>query len=219
MPKKIEDPNQPPRYVITCGDEGVQMNEGNRLSFVGAGYKLEGFSEAVKILKKLLGSDLRITSSHENDWMKKQLDLSEWDEVDAMTEQHVQALADQEGLNYAGNLPFKDPKKLKFDIKGHMVRPKNVHVANKICFTLGGGEQTYNLSCYQISADWVHKAKPKTVKSMMETQIKFYKEVAGKKLEYMFEEEGPLGEKVAAKNRKILEKIGIKETYIKPAAK
>ena len=143
-----------PPYVITCGDEGVQINHGTRLAFAGSGYGLEGFSEAVKALKKLLKTEIRIASNQENDWFKAQLDLKDWEQVNASAQQQVEALADQEKLLYAGYLPFADPRKLKHDIKGHMVRPKRVHVANKICFTLGGGEQVYNLGCYRISADW-----------------------------------------------------------------
>lgn len=204
--------NNPIFYVITCGDEGVQINEGTRLSFVGAGYELPGFSEAVKLLKKLFGPKLRLASSQENDWIKQKLDLSDWEQVNASAQQHLEALADAEKLLYAGYLPFADPRKLKHDIKGHMVRPKKVHVANKICFTLGGGEQTYNLGCYQISADWVASAPKKLVETVILPQVEFYKKLAGRTLELVYEPNGALGEKVAQKNLKALEKIGLKLT-------
>ena len=45
-------------YVITCGDEGVQINEGTRLGVVGSGFNLDGFSKVVKLLKKQFGKDL-----------------------------------------------------------------------------------------------------------------------------------------------------------------
>lgn len=198
-------------YVITCGDEGVQINEGTRLGFIGAGVKLEGFSKAVAALKELfVGENLRIASSEECDWIKEQFDLSTWEQTSASSQQHVELLADKEGLLYCGLLPFKDPRKLKHDIKGHMVRPHNIHVANKICFTLGGGEQTYNLGCYLISAEWVHKVPAKIAKSIIDTQIAFYKKVAkNDNLEFVFEKDGILGEKVAEKNVKALKKIGI----------
>ncbi len=199
-----------PIYVIACGDEGVQINQGTRLSFVGAGYKLPGFSEAVVILKKILDTDLRIVSSQENDWIKEQLDLQNWQQVNAVTQQHVAALADQEGLLYAGYFPFKDPKQLEHGVKGHMVRPHNVHVANKVCFTLAGGEHTYNLGQYQISADWVAQAPKKLVETCIKTQVEFYTKIAKRDLIVVFEERGVLGEEVAAKNRKMLESIGIK---------
>ena len=201
----------PSNYVITCGDEGVQINEGRRLSFVGAGFQLKGFSEAVKILKKILDRDLRVASSQENDWIKAKLDLQNWQQVNAMMQQHIAALADKDGLLYAGYLPFTDPRKLEHDIKGHMVRPHNVHIANKICFTLGGGEQIYNLGHFQISADWVAQAPKALVKEIIMPQIEFYK-VLGKRgdLPFVFSEKGELGEETAAKNRKMLESIGIK---------
>lgn len=200
-----------PVYVVTCGDEGVQINEGIRFGFVGAGLKLDDFDKAIKALKSLVGEDLRIGSSEECDWIKEKFELSDWEQTNASAQQHVEALADKENLLYAGYLPFKDPRKLRYDIKGHMVRPHNVHVANKIGFTLGGGEQIYNLGCYLISADWVHKVSTKVAKQLINTQIEFYKKVSGNKnLEFVFEREGILGEKIVAKNIKALKKIGIK---------
>lgn len=203
-------------YVITCGDEGVQINEGIRLSFVGAGLKLEGFSKAVTALKDLLGEKIAIASNQENDWVKETFETSDWEQTDATMQQHVEALADKEGLKYSGYLPFTDPRKLKFDIKGHMVRPPHVHVANKICFTLGGGEQTYNLGCYQISAEWVHKLPKKLAEEIIMTQVEFYKKLASKGsfapkdgLKYVYEMDGELDEKIAEKNKKALEKMGI----------
>ncbi len=205
-----------PKYVVACGDEGVQINQGTRLSFAGAGYKLPGFSEAVKILKKILDKEIRIVSSQENDWIKEKLDLQNWQQVNAMMQQHVAALADLEGLMYAGYLPFKDPKQLEHGVKGHMVRPHGVHVANKLCLTLGGGEQTYNLGQFQISADWVSEAPKKLVEECIMAQIKFYTQIAKRDLIVMFEERGELGEKVALKNRKMLESIGLVGITIVP---
>ena len=202
--------NKPAPYVITCGDEGVQINHGTRLSFVGAGYELPGFSQAVKILKKILDPKIKIASNQENDWIRKKINLTDWDQTNASAQQQVEAFADQEGLLYVGYLPFADPRKLKYDIKGHMVRPKKVHVANKICFTLGGGEQTYNLGCYQISADWVGSAPKKIVEQVILPQLEFYKKLSGIKLPLVYELAGVLGEKVAQKNLKALEKIGLK---------
>jgi hypothetical protein len=199
-------------YVIASGDEGVQINEGVRLGFVGAGFKLSGFSKAVKILKSLVGKELRVVSHSECDWIKEQLALSNWEQVEASTQQYTEALADQESLLYVGILPFSDPKQLKHDVRGHMVRPKKVHVANKIMFTLGGGEQKYNLGCFVISADWVAKADKKLVSEMMTTQIEHYTKISGKdRLEHVFELGGELGEKIAMANKKMLESVGIKE--------
>ncbi len=200
-------------YVITCGDEGVQINEGTRLAFAGSGFKLEGFSEAVSILKRLFGDDIRIVTNAECAWIRKKLDLSTWEQTTASAQQYVESLADREALMYAGILPFADPKELGHGIKGHMVRPRGIHIANKIMFTLGGGEQTYNLGCFVISADWVAEADKALVKKMMETQIAHYKALAnGNDLAIVFETEGPLGKDVVEANRKMLESIGIFES-------
>jgi hypothetical protein len=185
------------------------MNAGTRLGIVGAGFRLEHFSEVAQILKKIFGKDLAIASSEENDWVKQTLNVAEWDQADASMQQHVEAMADREKLIYAGHLAFTDPRELKQGIKGHMVRPHGVHVANKICFTLGGGEQKYNLGCYVISADWVAEATPKMVKEFILPQIEFYKKLSKKDLLFVFETGGELGEAVAEKNRAMLAKAGI----------
>lgn len=196
-------------YVITCGDEGVQINEGTRVAVVGAGFRLENFSEVVKALKKTFGDDLRIAASEENDWLKEQLKLSNWEQVNASAQQHISAVADQEGLLYSGYLPFTDPKQLKHEVKGHMVRPHAIHIANKICLTVGGGEQKYNLGHYVISADWVANADSKLVKQVLDAQIAFYTKLnGGNALPIELEETGELGEEVTAKNKTVLEKLG-----------
>ncbi len=193
-------------YVISCGDEGVQINEGTRIAVVGSGFRLEGISNVITAIKKVLGDDLRIASNEESDWIKVKLDLVNWDQVNAMSQQHIQAFADREGLLYAGYLPFADPKQLEHDIKGHMVRPHKVHIANKICFTLGGGEQKYNLGRFVISADWVHVAKPDLIKKAIQPQIEFYSNlVGGQELPFVIEMEGALGEEIANKNKAALE--------------
>ena len=197
-------------YVITCGDEGVQINEGRRLGVVGSGFRLDGFTELVPFLKQIANDDVRIVSNEENDWMKQQLDLVNWEQVNAMSQQHIQALADREGLLYAGYLPFADPKELDHDIKGHMVRPHKVHIANKISLTLGGGEQKYHLGHYVISADWVHLADAAFVKKIIEPQIEFYRKLAkNPNLGFVFEEGGELGADIAAQNRARLVEVGI----------
>lgn len=196
-------------FVITCGDEGVQVNEGHRLAVAGAGYKVPHFADVVKAMKKVFGKDVTIAASAENDWIKAEMKLGDWGQVNASMQQQIEALADREGLKYVGMIPFADPQVLEHGVKAHMVRPHGIHVANKICFTLAGGEQTYNLGCYLISADWVSEVSPKIAKEVMEAQIAFYTKLAKKELKIVFEEAGPLGEKVAAANKKALEKIGI----------
>lgn len=197
-------------YVITCGDEGVQINEGRRLGVVGAGFRLENFSHIVKALKKLLGDDLKIAANEENAWIREKLDLSTWEQTNASAQQHIEALADKEGLLYAGFLPFADPQDLNHGIKGHMVRPPKVHIATKIALTLAGGEQTFHLGQNIISAEWVHLVKPEVAKQIINDQINFYQKLAGDmKLELVMVEDGELGEKIAAKNKEALAKIGI----------
>ena len=191
-------------FVITCGDEGVQINEGTRLAFIGAGVKLDGFSEVVPLLQAQFGADLRIATSEENDWVRSQLSLATYEQADASMQQHAEVLADRHQLLYSGFIPFTDPKVLEHDIKAHMVRPHGIHIANKICFTLGGGEQTFNLGCYVISADWVAGAPAKLVKQVIEPQIEFYKKLAKRDLAFVFELGGVLGEEAAAKNKAAL---------------
>ncbi len=197
-------------YVITSGDEGVQINEGTRLAFAGAGYKLDGFGEAVKILKKYLGQELRIAAAAENAWVKDQLDLDNWEQVNASSQQHTQALADQHKLLYAGYIPFSDPVELDHGIRGHMVRPEGMHLATKIAFTLGGGEQTYNLGHFLISADWVGDADEKLVRRVLEPQITHYTSLVNQeKLPFEFEEAGELPEEMKERNRAMLKKVGL----------
>ena len=194
-------------YVITCGDEGVQINQGTRLGVVGAGFRVPHFSQIVKALKKELGKETRVASSEENDWIKQALDLNDWDQVNAMMEQHVEALADREGLLYAGMLPFTDPRQLKHDIKGHMVRPQGIHIATKISFTLAGGEQKYHLGCFVISAEWVSAVPRDVAEEAILTQVKFYRSLVKKPLQFTFEENGVLDEKLVAKNKAVIEDI------------
>ncbi len=194
-------------YVITDADEGVQINAGKRLGFAGAGLMLDGFDEVVTILKKQLGSSLRVVASSESDWAKQKLGLNQWEETDAFFQQHLQVLADKHQLLYSGFLPFADPQDLDHGIKGHMVRPKGMHLANKICFTLGGGEQTYNLGQFLISADWVGQAPIKLVEKIIKTQVKFYQSLVKEKLKSTFELKGHLEEKVVKQNLKMIEKV------------
>lgn len=193
-------------YVITCGDEGVQINEGTRLGIMGCGFRQEAFPEVLALLKKVIKADFRVAINEENDWIKEKLDLVNWEQVNAMAQQQIQALAEREGLLYSGYLPFSDPKMLQHGIKGHMVRPHKVHIANKISFTLAGGEQTYNLGNYVISAEWVHLAKPELIKSFIQPQIEFYTTLSGgQELKFVYELDGELGEEIATKNKAALE--------------
>lgn len=196
-------------YVITCGDEGVQINDGRRIGVLGAGFRLEGFSEVLKYLKKTLGKDIRVVSNEENEWIKTQLDLGTWEQANASSQQHIEALADKEGLLYSGYLPFSDPRQLAHEIRGHMVRPHAIHIANKVCFTLGGGEQIYNLGNFVVSADWIADAPLALVRSFLGAQVEFYKKLSkGEDLLLVYEDKGDLGEAVAKKNLAKLHKAG-----------
>lgn len=196
-------------YVITCGDEGVQVNEGTRLAVVGAGLDLPGFSDIVKVLKKQLGDELRIAATEENAWVKAKLNLNTWEQVNASGQQQIEALADREGLLYAGSLPFADPQELKHGIKGHMVRPHGIHIATKITFTLDGGEQKYHLGQFLISAEWVSELPFKQAQELIKTQVEHYQSLSGdNELAFTVQQGGALGEELAAKNKAVLAKMG-----------
>ena len=197
-------------YVITCGDEGVQINEGTRLGVLGAGLGLEDFPQVVKAFKQLFGDQIRIVANEENAWVKNLLSLDTFEQTNASMQQQVEALADKHQLLYAGNIPFADPKQLKHDIRGHMVRPKGIHIANKICFTLGGGEQTYHLGHYLISAEWVSQVNKKIAYNFLKTQVEFYMKLANRKLSFVFETEGKLAKNIVEKNQAVLAELGFK---------
>lgn len=199
-----------PKYVVADGDEGVQFNQGVRIAIAGGGYKLPGIEQIIKALHDLFQEDLYLAATANSAWMKEQLGVSDWEQVNALAQQHLQALADKHDLKYAGYLPFSDPKEVKYEIKGHMVRPEGMHLANKICFTTGGGEQTYNLGQYLISADWVSAVPQKTAETAIKAQIEFYQQLAGRDdFEFLCQEGGKLGKKRAAKNKQVLSDMGI----------
>jgi hypothetical protein len=197
-------------YVISCGDEGVQLNEGTRLGVVGSGFKLEGFSEVASAMKRVFGDELRIAAAEENDWIREKLELANWEQTNASAQQRIEALADQNSLLYAGIIPFADPQALAHDVRAHMVRPHGIHIANKIKLTLGGGEQTYNLGCYIISADWVSEADDALVKRVISEQIAFYTKLSKRdSLPIELELAGELGDERAQANKAKLEQLGL----------
>lgn len=205
----------PSKYVIADCDEGVQINTGIRLGFVGSGYELQGFSQVAKILNKLFSGQLVMAASSQSSWMKDKLGLTDWDEINAMAQQHIQALAEKENLLYTGFLQFADPKALEHGIKGHMVRPKDMHLANKICFTLGGGEQVYNLGQYLLSADWLSEASEDLAKKVVKQQVDFLQNMSKTPLKLVGQMNGILGKEVAVKNKKILAEIGYEIEEVK----
>jgi len=197
------------QYVITCGDEGVQINEGTRLAVVGAGFQLPEFPTILSALKKLLGDEIAIVASEENAWTKEKLQLSTWEQTDASMQQYIAALADKEGLAYAGILPFADPQELEHGIKGHMVRPHGIHIGTTITFTLDGGEQNYHLGQFLISAEWISSVDRAVAKSALETQVAHYQALSGEtQLSFAVQTGGALGDEVAAANKAVLEELG-----------
>jgi hypothetical protein len=214
---------QPMPLVVADGDEGVQLNHGRRFAFLGAGFRLNHFSEIIKSLQKVINDNfpqeqqdkkLKIAASEENAWFKEKLELNDWDEANASAQQHLAALADQLKMDYVGILPFADPKELKLEVKGHMVRPHNMHLANQVCFTIAGGEEVYNLGQYLICADWLvdftnnGKKNMAEAKEFLQTQLDFYQSLAGdNKLKVLVEEQGPFESKLVEKNRQILDKV------------
>jgi hypothetical protein len=209
--------------VVADGDEGVQLNHGRRFAFLGSGFRLPHFPQVIKVLQKTIIDNLpkeqtdkkiKIAASEENAWFKKELNLNDWDETNASTQQHLAALADQLKIEYVGILPFADPKELEKGVRGHMVRPHNMHLANQVCFTVAGGEEVYNLGQYLISADWLAdftdngKKNMAQAKELLQTQLDFYQVLAGDlKLKILVEEQGLFGEELTKKNRHVLDKI------------
>lgn len=197
-----------PLYVIACGDEGVQLNTGVRLGLVGAGYGLDEARDVIKALKKLL-KNVFVVSNEENEWVKQQRGLDDWEQVNALMQQEIAALADQWKITYAGLMPFADPVEVEGGVKGHMVRPHGIHIANQVCLTVGGGEQKFHLGKFMVSAEWVTEVDAKLAKSILTKQIEFYQSLVKKPLTVVIEKGGELGEDHAEKCVAVLKKIGI----------
>jgi hypothetical protein len=196
-------------FILTCGDEGVQINQGTRLAIAGAGLDLPGNDQIVAALQKLLGEKLHLAASAENDWTKQHFQLDTYEQADATMQQQLAAAADRWGVEYVGFIPFADPEELVPGIKAHMVRPQGIHIANKICFTLAGGEQTYNLGQFLISAEWVHAVDKETARTAIAAQVEYYRSLAGgQDLSFITQSEGVLGSDIADKNLKLLQEFG-----------
>lgn len=199
-------------YVITCGDEGVQLNEGKRLGLLGAGINLPHNQEIISTLTKVMDDEVVIASNGENDWIKQQFELSNFEQADATMQQHAQVLADQTNIEYAGFLPFADPLDLEFGVRGHMVRPKGIHIGTTLSFTLAGGEQTYHLGNFVISAEWLHAVDTTMAAEVIKLQTDFYTKLAKQELKVAFETEGNLDPELVAKNKAILLELGYTPT-------
>ncbi|MDR0463340.1 MAG: hypothetical protein LBG64_03935 [Pseudomonadales bacterium] len=196
--------NPPISLVISSSDEGVQLNSGTRIGFVGSGYDLPHFSKAVKSLKKHLPLDLKMASSQEDDWLLEKLESKNPN----LYRETVEKLAKEEDVKYIGQLDFGDPRALDDEVtKGHLVRPPKIHVADSICFTCGGGEQVFNLRNIVLSADFANDLTTKQLGELMQAQIDFYKKVLNRDdLTFVIETDGILGKKLAEKNQAALMK-------------
>ena len=190
--------------VIATGDEGLQLNHGIRFAFAGSGYQLPYFDEALKILQKKLDQPLVLVSSQEDDWLAAELQSKNPN----LYQETLSKFAKKHGLKYVGQMDYGDPRDLDDQLtRGHLVRPQKIHVADHIRFTTGGGEQTFNLRHFVVSADFLADLDYQKAQAIINAQIEFYQELIGKKLKFTQENSGSLGEKAAAKNQAVLDKI------------
>ena len=184
--------------IISSSDEGVQLNVGTRLGFLGSGYQLPHFETAVKILKKYFAKDLKIASNQEDDWLLDKLESKNPN----LYRSTIETLGKKNKLDYIGQLDFGDPRLMDDEIsKGHLVRPPKVHIGDTICFTCGGGEQTFNLRNFVVSADFASQMPAKALKALLTTQIDFCTKLIGHTPNFTWELDGELGKDLATKNQ------------------
>ncbi len=191
--------------VITAGDEGVQLNVGTRLGFIGSGFALPGFELAVKTLKKIFRKrDLVLVSIQEDDWLADKLQTHNPN----LYQEKVKNVAKENKLTYAGQLDYGDPRDLEDgSTRGHLVRPPKIHVADRVIFTIGGGEQNFNLRKIVVSADYLFDLSQEEAEKIIITQIDFYRQLIKKTLKFEIEEAGELSAEIKAQNKAVLEKI------------
>ncbi|MDO5561366.1 MAG: hypothetical protein Q4G02_01150 [bacterium] len=190
--------------VITSGDEGVQLNSGVRFAFVGSGYDLPYFPQALKALQKLFKQDFVLASVQEDDWMAKKLSSRNPN----LYQTTLEKLAKKNKLAYVGQFDYGDPRDLNdSSTRGHIVRPQKIHVADQVIFTLGGGEQNFNLRKFVISADYVANLPIAQAEAIIKAQVDFYQTLTKKPLNFSYETEGSLDEKTKVANQAIIEKM------------
>jgi hypothetical protein len=158
--------------------------------------------------KKVCSRELFIFANEENDCVKQLLELPDWETTNASMEQQIAALADREKLKYAGLIAFVDPVDFGQGIKAHMVRPHGVHVAKRLSLTVGGGEQTFNLGNFVLSAEWVGSVKPEIARAVLTAQREHLQSLVRKPLEVVVELDGPLSDAVKQKNFAVLRDLG-----------
>ncbi len=187
--------------VIASGDEGLQLNVGTRFGFVGSGWDLPHFDQAIKTLQKKLPEPLVLASIQEDDWLNEKLQTKNPN----LYQEKLQQFATDHHLAYIGQLDYGDPRDLSDGVtRGHLVRPPKIHVADQICFTTGGGEQQFNLRQIMISADYLFGLKSAAAAEIIGLQIKFYQKIIGRPLKFSFETAGILGENLSQKNYQAL---------------
>lgn len=190
-------------WVIASGDEGLQLNLGVRFAFVGSGYHAPHFKQALQALCQLAPAKqkLFLASMQEDDWLAQQLQTKNPN----LYQETLTQFAATHKLPYAGQFDYGDPRELADGaVKGHLVRPPKIHVADRICLTIGGGEQTYNLRHFVISADFVSELKPKQAQELITAQIDFYRQLSGEDLPLTLETAGPLPADVKKANQQVL---------------
>jgi len=184
-------------WVIASSDEGLQLNEGRRLGFVGAGYDLPYMKQVLAVLEYDLGTRPLLVSAQEDDWLAAKLESKN----QAIYDEKLQDFAAGLGLEYAGQLDFGDPKDLSGGVRGHLVRPPKIHVAEQICLTVGGGEETYSLEQFVISADFAHGLDAELVTALIGSQIDFCQQLLGHPLKVVVSDKGPLSAALKTANK------------------
>ena len=192
-------------YVISSCDEGLQLNQGIKIGFVGAGFGINQLDLILPALEDVLQQQLIVVSSQDDDLHIKHVPNVKKQRI-FINEKFV-FFAKKHNLLYAGHLDFKEPQNLKYEVRGHMVRPEGVHVAQNICFTLGGGEQIYSLANFVLSAEWISSVDFDLAFKIMKEQVDFIKKISFNKLNLIFQKDGLLSDELKMKNEKIIEKI------------
>lgn len=203
-------------YVIASIDEGIQLNAGIRLGFVGSGIGLEGVDQALaawKTLAQKVGlefGDLYLLSSQEDEWQNEIVKSRNINIVTTKMKKWAKSL----GTVYAGQLEFGDPreyipaKKDFLGVRGHLVRPPKIHVATDITLTCAGGEEKFDLRNYVISADWLAGMKDQELaQKILRTEIDYCQKIAGRKLPLQYDLEGAFGQDIAQQNQALAQKM------------
>lgn len=190
-------------WVIASGDEGLQLNNGVRLGFAGAGYALPHFAAAIDILRETLSGEILIAAAQEDDWLAHVLKSKN----QLVFDETIAALAQESNLTYVGQFDFGDPKDLEHGVRGHLVRPPKIHVAESIVLTVGGGEQVYSLEQLVIAAEYAYNLPLEKLKEILGAQIDFYRRVIGIDLPVKLSREGALSAEIKQANEKALAPI------------